>query len=230
MLQNRLYNGYYIERDIIFEDEPEEKSFHFLENICAEHTVSAIFAHDYLHGFCDVFSYVLNQNYDIPIHMLWKGEELIHSYGVLPLVDGYNAYIDIRGATTDFSLFIEEFQDFITYDEGHFYDAVGEEDTRIDIMTKEELETYYEMYHDTDYRILFVAECFLTDNPDYYDPDILKEYFKPLNQEILPRMDTKSLSVQLSAAHDKKNLQISHRTDNHHQGKNKYISKEDFLL
>lgn len=121
-----MKNGFYLEMDQIakdLEDELEEyisPTFEFMESICYENkdekaTINEINAYDFLHGFCYEFALVLNQLYGYEIEcILDENNELVHAYCIIKN-DNNNVYIDIRGITTDYHLFIKEFDDWIEY-------------------------------------------------------------------------------------------------------------------
>lgn len=115
MFENK---GFYEELEELREDEPEA-SFGFLENIDTNVKIDwfIVNAYDFLHGFCHTFAYVLSREFGYKIYSIYDEEGvLVHTYCVIP--NGNEPiYVDIRGCTSDFGLFIQEFDDFITINE-----------------------------------------------------------------------------------------------------------------
>ena len=79
--------------------------------------------YDYLHGRCDSFALALSQIYNYETYAIYEqhsiedeGEannSLVHVFCIVNSENDYKYYIDIRGITNDFDIFIGEFDDWI---------------------------------------------------------------------------------------------------------------------
>ena len=76
---------------------------------------------DFLHGWCEIFAYMLHRRFGWPIEVI-RDEDgfLIHAYCVRKVKDRFGkeipAFVDVRGETTDYREFINEFWDYLDYD------------------------------------------------------------------------------------------------------------------
>lgn len=102
--------GFYEELEKLREDNPKA-NFNFLEKIKTKIGMSAI---DCLHGLCTVFAYALHKEFGYEIYSIYDeydGDEVIvHAYCAVPNGEE-TVYVDVRGYTTDFVLFMDEFND-----------------------------------------------------------------------------------------------------------------------
>lgn len=71
---------------------------------------------DFLHGHCNVFAMGLHKKFGYPIEAIMLGKNLVHAY-CTAVVDGEYVFIDSRGCTTDYEMFVDEFLDYIELDE-----------------------------------------------------------------------------------------------------------------
>lgn len=111
-----MHNGFYLELDGLKEDD-DDASFGFLENIGSEYNIRSdgflITAYDYLHGYCDLFAYALHERYGLPLYEIRDDKnDLVHCFAIAETSSG-KMFVDVRGATTDYFEFIEDFEDFI---------------------------------------------------------------------------------------------------------------------
>lgn len=91
--------------------------FGFLENIGSEYNIrSNVFlmtAYDYLHGHCDLFAYALYERYSLPLYEIRNNKnDLVHCFAITETSSG-KMFVDVRGATTDYFEFVDDFEDFI---------------------------------------------------------------------------------------------------------------------
>ncbi len=115
-MEKIIHNGFYDERDELIKEmykseddfDEDEVLFDFLVNETADpengYKEGDLTAYDFLHGYCNVFAWILSQKTGLaPIGMYEYGR-LIHAF-----VETDNGYIDIRGFTDDYDEFIQEF-------------------------------------------------------------------------------------------------------------------------
>lgn len=166
--------GFYDELNNLQKDETEA-DFGFLENV---DVTSENDAYDYLHGCCEEFAAILSDIYGYEIECVRNANNrLIHAY-CIGYIGDEKAYIDIRGITTDKTLFFEEFDNEMYYyaeqdvylvedDEGYELEAPVES-----WPSKNELfDGDYEDWDDGDIR------KFISDNASYYDTNQFKGVF-----------------------------------------------------
>lgn len=107
-----MHNSFYEELDLLKENDADA-SFGFLENIevRGESTLFTskgrkLTAYDYLHGYCDSFTYVLNKRYGYPIFEIRANDgSLVHCFAKVDVASSI-LFIDVRGITTDYFEFI----------------------------------------------------------------------------------------------------------------------------
>ena len=108
-----IYTGYYADLENMKSEDSTIDSFEFMQN----KLINDISAYDFLHGYFDIFAYALQRKFEYPVKVIRNRDnllnEIVHYYCETTLSDGRKAYIDVRGITTDFDLFISEFEDFI---------------------------------------------------------------------------------------------------------------------
>lgn len=103
--------GFYNELDEL-RQEDALANFGFLENVDVTKDFTAF---NFLHGLCDEFAAMLSDVFGYEIECVRNGEgRLIHAY-CTAYIGEEKAYIDVRGITTDKSLFFEEFDNELTY-------------------------------------------------------------------------------------------------------------------
>lgn len=108
MVKNK---GFYEELNKLRKDDPKA-NFDFLKNINTKIYIRAI---DFLHGFCTVFAYVLHKEFGYKIYSIYDEDgTIVHAYCVVPNGEE-TVYVDVRGCTTDFVLFMDEFNESNDY-------------------------------------------------------------------------------------------------------------------
>lgn len=77
-------------------------------------------AYDLLHGNCTVFASVLNREFGYPVYAAFDYDKnMVHSF----CFNEYDEFVDVRGTTSDYVEFLEEFED-----------EIDVQDTDIDIL------------------------------------------------------------------------------------------------
>lgn len=136
-------NGYYEElRILLEEDGQEDATFEFMENEVYDTPNSA---YDYLHGLCPDFAIALADEFGYKIETIHDSNgNLIHAYCISEYA-GKKAYIDIRGITTNPNLFYEDFEDWLTYENGVLYAFEGELKVEVFDLVDDYTSTYDEL-------------------------------------------------------------------------------------
>lgn len=150
--------GFYDELKKLREDGP--KANFFIRDINPKIHMKPI---DFLHGFCTVFAYALHKELGYEIYSIYDDDEIIvHAYCVVPNGEE-NVYVDVRGCTTDFVLFMDEFNESSDTTE-NYYKALNirndtlvaeeamedtdiKEDSRPILSTAKEIIRKYESYY-----------------------------------------------------------------------------------
>lgn len=106
--------GFYNELDALKEDYPDA-DWGFLENTTISDEMK-LNAYDFLHGSCLNFAMVLHELYGYDIECIFSEEDssLVHAY-CKKQIDEVIYFIDVRGITSDYVEFIDEFSDWICF-------------------------------------------------------------------------------------------------------------------
>lgn len=115
-----MKNGFYLElEEIRKEDDCEDIIFEFMEMSSypdedPNSIHKEISAYDFLHGFCIEFATLLHETFGYEIECIRDNENnLVHAYCIIRNENNHNIYIDVRGYTDEYDLFMEEFLDWI---------------------------------------------------------------------------------------------------------------------
>ena len=112
--------------------------------------------YDYLHGYCDTFSAVLNRKYGYRVYNVTdKKGNLHHSYAV----DSSGMYVDIRGKVRSWYDLMEDFEDFLDIHDPHEF-----------LLTPVDNETCQRLLDDTKWSIAEQAEYFTERFVNCYKP------------------------------------------------------------
>ena len=134
------------------------KDFSFL----AGYRKGNVSAYDLLHGFCNVFAKVLNEEFGYRINEITdEYGTLIHFYA-LGKEKGRPVYIDVRGKTDDYSEFIEEFEYFTTKEDSRINTVAADPNSiyvpeTMYVCSRDAYELSREMIKN--FRVLYAAEA-----------------------------------------------------------------------
>lgn len=118
-----MYSGFFTKVMALRETDPFA-DFSFLQDVYSDNKICA---YDFLHGHCLSFAVALSRRYGYAIDTVCdKNNDLIHAYCVAE-VNNQNYYIDIRGTTTDLSLFFDDFEDEICIENGEISQSMQDE-------------------------------------------------------------------------------------------------------
>lgn len=67
-------------------------------------------AEGFLHGYCHIFAYALYQKFGYEIYEISNSSESVIHWCCISKYDGIDVYIDVRGITSNFNEFLNEFQ------------------------------------------------------------------------------------------------------------------------
>lgn len=131
-----MKTGFYIELEELREDD-KTANWGFLENTSIDNPFTNdeeynMNAFDFLHGFCNVFAYALNQMFGFDIKVMNNKDGLVHAF-CTATVNGETAYIDVRGITTDFKEFAEPFDDYTSIESADIADVYDSETEHMEL-------------------------------------------------------------------------------------------------
>ena len=154
-----------------------DNDFDFLQD---EYASTDISADVFLHGYCNIFAQELSKEFGYKIEEIRDFENrLIHAYCISDF-NGDTAYIDIRGITTDVSLFFNEFSDVMIV--GDRIDETQFEEGWFSSRIWESYKTYNSDHRKFDRKELVkiseAAKSFIDENKDFYDMSELCKYIR----------------------------------------------------
>ena len=119
--------GFYEELEKLRKND-SEANFGFLKNINTKIYIKAI---DFLHGLCTVFAYALHREFGYDIYSIYDEDGIIvHAYCAV-LNGEETVYVDVRGCTTDFVLFMDEFNESDDTTENYYKSLTIRKDTLV---------------------------------------------------------------------------------------------------
>ena len=182
---------------------------------------SSLSAYSFLHGYCLDFAAALSIEFGYPLVTVRDEEEnLIHAFCVTES-HGLPIFLDIRGATSDSECFFEEFEDFLTFENGQLYTLTA------DAMVQRyaTLGEYLDRHGNTNL-YLGAASALISGNYDYYNvqsAEIQKRILQDVSRTQKPSMP--SLNNQILSASSRTLLSHSTSSNGHSKEEFKKISR-----
>lgn len=128
-----------------------EDGYDFLKEEDAGYEDMSVY--DFLCGYCATFAYALHKRFGYEIRAIYKKYDyetcLVHCYCVIPKRKK-TIYVDVRGCTSDYKLFIDAFRGFVDAEESEPYTVIDGKPKEVSekyLPVAEELINYYEEYY-----------------------------------------------------------------------------------